>query len=143
MNCFDVARYFLAQVDDDAGDSISNLKLQKLVYYAQGYHLAFFGTLLFPEKIEAWAHGPVIPDLYHALKKFGSGPVSLDGELNLEKFPKPVCELLDEVYLVYGQFSAAKLRNITHNEPPWANTPPGKVISPDLMMEYFKTQITT
>ncbi len=42
LSCFDVAKYFLAQADEDAGDLISNLKLQKLVYYAQGFHLALY-----------------------------------------------------------------------------------------------------
>ena len=45
ISCFNVARYFLAQVDEDAGDSLTNLKLQKLVYYAQGFHLALTTNL--------------------------------------------------------------------------------------------------
>lgn len=142
LSCFDVARYFLALVDEESGDSLSNLKLQKLVYYAQGFHLALYDRLLFPERIEAWQHGPVVPDLYHAFKRFGSSPVVMDGEIDLEKYPAEVKELLDEVYSVFGQFSATRLRNITHQEPPWANTFDGGVISPDLMRDYFKTQIT-
>ena len=54
LSCYDVAQYFLAQMDEDAGDLISNLKLQKLVYYAQGFALALYGRPLFPERIEAW-----------------------------------------------------------------------------------------
>jgi uncharacterized phage-associated protein len=49
LNCDEVAKYFLAQADEDAGDLISNLKLQKLVYYAQGFHLALYDIPLFPE----------------------------------------------------------------------------------------------
>lgn len=141
LSCFDVARYFLALVDEDAGDSLSNLKLQKLVYYAQGYHLAFYDTPLFEERIEAWQHGPVVPALYHAFKKFGAGPVQMDGEIDLNKYPPEVRELLDEVYSVYGQFSAVRLRNITHLEPPWAGVLNGSIISHDSMREYFKTQL--
>jgi uncharacterized phage-associated protein len=48
-----VAEYFLTTVDEEAGDSLSNLKVQKLCYYAQGYHLAMFGSPLFPDAIEA------------------------------------------------------------------------------------------
>lgn len=55
----DVANFFLSAMDDDAGDLISNLKIQKLVYYAQGVHLAMFDTTLFDEEILAWEHGPV------------------------------------------------------------------------------------
>lgn len=142
ISCFDVARYFLALVDEDAGDSLSNLKLQKLTYYAQGFHLALYDEPLFPERIEAWAHGPVIPDLYHALKQFGSAPVQMDGDFDINKYTPKVRELLDEVYSVYGQFSAVRLRNISHQEPPWNGTPQGGAISEALMRDYFKTQIT-
>lgn len=142
LNCFDVARYFLALVDDEAGDSLSNLKLQKLVYYAQGFHLALYDRPLFAQRIEAWQHGPVVPELYHALKKFGSAPVQIDGEVDLRAFEPEVRELLDEVYSVYGQYSAFRLRSITHQEPPWQQTPDGGVISHELMRDYFKTQIT-
>jgi uncharacterized phage-associated protein len=63
LSCHDVAKYFLSLTDEDAGDLISNLKLQKLVYYAQGFHLALYDELLFEETIEAWTHGPVIPEM--------------------------------------------------------------------------------
>jgi len=142
LSCFDVARYFLALVDEDAGDSLTNLKLQKLVYYAQGFYLALYDEPLFPEHIEAWTHGPVVPDLYHALKQFGSEPVKLDWEVDPDRYTPEIMGLLDEVYSVYGQFSAVRLRNITHQEPPWQQTPNGQVIPLDLMKDYFKTQIT-
>jgi uncharacterized phage-associated protein len=58
MPACSVAKYFVSLVDEEAGDSISNLKLQKLLYYAQGAHLALHNTPLFPEAIEAWTRGP-------------------------------------------------------------------------------------
>ncbi|HSX79064.1 MAG TPA: type II toxin-antitoxin system antitoxin SocA domain-containing protein, partial [Candidatus Saccharimonadia bacterium] len=61
LDCYDVAQYFLAKADEDAGDLMSNLKLQKLVYYAQGFALALLDKPLFPQCIEAWIHGPVVP----------------------------------------------------------------------------------
>jgi len=70
--CFDVANYFLKRQDPDAGDLMSNLKLQKLVYYAQGFHLAMENSPLFNEPIEAWEHGPVCVPLYHKYKSCGS-----------------------------------------------------------------------
>lgn len=54
LTCFDAADYFLSKIDEDAGDVITNLKLQKLVYYAQGFSLALCGRPLFAERIEAW-----------------------------------------------------------------------------------------
>ena len=62
--------------------------------------------------------------------------------VNLESYPKDLRELLDEVNDVFGQFSAAKLRAMTHNEPPWKDTPQGAVISPESMKAYFKTVVT-
>src|SRR5262245_32067863 len=59
-------------------DPISNLRLQKLLYYAQGWSLAQRGVALFPDKIEAWALGPVVPNVYHPLKSFGAGAIPAD-----------------------------------------------------------------
>ena len=119
--CFDVANYFLAQTDEEAGDLISNLKLQKLVYYAQGFHVAMFNMKpLFNEPLEAWTHGPVVVSLYHAYKSFGSGPIPRPKDFDPDVLTSEIRELLDEVYKVYGQYSAWKLRNLTHEEP-WCN----------------------
>lgn len=140
----DVGKYFLSLVDDESGDSISNLKLQKLLYYAQGFHLAAYDEPLFPENIEAWAHGPVVPVVYYQLKHFGANPVELPQDVDFDAiFGDQKKELLDEVYAVYGQFSAAALRNMSHNESPWKQTPQGDTISHDLMRDYFKTRIAS
>lgn len=140
-----VADYFLTLVDDEAGDALSNLKLQKLVYYAQGFSLAITGSPIFKEEIQAWQHGPVVPDLYHSLKKHGSEHVQppVNG-INLEDYSEDVRELLNEVYSVYGQFSASKLRNMTHNESPWKQAMelgPSTTISHSALKEYFITQV--
>ena len=111
----DVAEYFLTRVDTESGDSLSNLKLQKLVYYAQdaqGYHLALFGKPLFNERIEAWEHGPVIPDLYRIYEQSKSQSIPPPDNFDLETFDSETRELLEEVFEVYGQFSASKRRNI-------------------------------
>lgn len=137
----DVARYFLSKLDEDAGDAISNLKLQKLVYYAQGLYLAMHDRPLFAEPIEAWQHGPVVPQLYHEFKRYGSAGIPAPVHLDFSKFSADDAKFLDDVYAIYGQFSAWKLRNMTHEESPWKNTEPGSVISQEAMKEYFKTQV--
>jgi uncharacterized phage-associated protein len=145
LSCFDIAKYFLAQVEEELGDSISNLKLQKLAYYAQGFHLAMFeGIPLFDEKIEAWTHGPVIPDLYDLYKDYESGPIPLPKDLDLSVYSDEARKLLDEVYSVYGQFSAWKLRDLTHDEKPWLDayrSAPGSEISLKSMQDFFETQV--
>ena len=142
LSCYDVAKYFLAQVDEDAGDLISNLKLQKLLYYVQGFHLALYDEPLFPEPIEAWTHGPVVPELYHYYKKYGVGAIPCPKDVDFSIYDEGTRSLLDEVYSVFGQFSAWKLRNMTHEEEPWkfAAETSGQ-ISHQSMKKYFKTQI--
>ncbi|MFC7552646.1 Panacea domain-containing protein [Pseudoroseomonas wenyumeiae] len=143
MQADDIARYFLAKADPEAGDAISNLKLQKLCYYAQGFHLALYDRPLFEERIEAWQHGPVVPDLYHEYKSYGSASIPVPQDLDRASYPEDVRELLDEVYSVYGQYSAWKLRNMTHEERPWidAHQAGGAIIEHQAMSEYFKTLV--
>ena len=141
LTCCDVAQYLLAKADEDAGDLISNLELQKLVYYAQGFALAVLDGPLFPEPIEAWTHGPVVPVLYHEYKGFGSGPIPSPKVLDFAKYPLDTRALLDEVYATYGQFAAWKLREMTHQEPPWRDTPPGEEITRAALRAYFTTQV--
>ena len=137
-----VADFFLFKSDPEIGDIMSNLKLQKLVYYAQGFHLAMYDTPLFDEEIEAWEHGPVISELYHKYKTHGAS-----GLPRPEKYPdvfsKKQEKLLDDIYEIIGQYSAWKLRNQTHSEPPWkkAKILYGGVISQSDMKKYFKTRI--
>lgn len=143
LSVLDVARYFLVTQDEDAGESITNLKLQKLCYYAQGFHLAIFDTPLFPEPIEAWQHGPVVEVLWRAYRDYGSGPIPKPEDVDISLYDNDTVELLDEVNVVYGQYSAWKLRNLTHEEPPWkeAAASTSGIISPETMRAYFKTLV--
>jgi uncharacterized phage-associated protein len=141
-----VAKYFLAKADEDVGDGISNLKLQKLVYYAQAYHLAMHGEPLFGDRLEAWEHGPVVPDLYHAYKEYGAANIPAPSDLQLNAYGEETAEFLDEVYNVFGQYSAWKLRNMTHEERPWVeayeNGERGRVISHAAMRDFYKDYVT-
>ncbi|MCP4134604.1 MAG: SocA family protein [bacterium] len=141
INAKKVAKYILCMSDPDIGDIISNLKLQKLVYYAQGFHLALFDKPLFNDKIEAWEHGPVVPELYREYKEHCSGAIPPPDIFDDSIFTEEQKDLLKEVYEVFGQFSAWKLRNMTHSEPPWTETPINSCISHDKMKEYFVTKL--
>jgi len=142
LNCYDVANYFLAQQDESAGDLISNLKLQKLVYYAQGFHLAIYVRPLFPEAIAAWTHGPVVPELYEYCQKYGNGAIPCPTEIDFTRYGEETRSLLDEVYSVFGQFSAWKLSNMTQAESPWqAASSTHSLITHRSMKDYFKTQL--
>jgi uncharacterized phage-associated protein len=141
-----VANYYLSLLDENAGDTLSNLKIQKLVYYAQGFHLAMFGVPLFGDSIEAWQHGPVVPTLWRTFNKYGAGSIPMDEartfkdeNVTEDLFNEQQKELLNEVWTVYGQFSGWKLRNMTHDEYPWKSTFQNCEISHDKMKSYFKT----
>jgi uncharacterized phage-associated protein len=137
----DVANYFLANVEEDSGDSIANLKLQKLVYFAQGLHLAMQGQPLFQDPIEAWDYGPVVPGLYHAFKHRGNRAIEPPERFEADDYLPEVREILDAVLTVYGQFSAWKLRDITHDEPPWRDTPRNSEISHESLRDFFSTVV--
>lgn len=139
INPTQIADYFLKKTHPEFGDSISNLKLQKMVYYAQGFHLAMYDKPLFDEPVIAWEHGPVIESLYHRYKDYGAGELPQPESVNLANYTEEQIELLDEVYEVYGQFSAWKLRNMTHSEKPWLETNRNQVISNEAMKDFFKT----
>lgn len=138
----DVAKWFLAYNKsaefDDGAELISNLKLQKLLYYAQGSYLALYDEPLFDDQIEAWQHGPVIPAVYHEYKSFGASGIEMNEDFDLKKFDDRTRRLLEEVYDVFGQYSAWKLRNMTHEETPWKEAESDGVISQESIKEYFK-----
>lgn len=134
---------FKAQNDEpNGGERLTNFKLQKLLYYQQGFHLAFFGTPLFAEDVEAWMYGPVVPAVYDEYSAYGSS--ALPEVKELVSLSENEEELFNEVYDAYREFSAIGLMNRTHSERPWLDAVPhdrGTVISQESMMSYFKTQI--
>lgn len=142
-----VADYFLRRTDLDAGDVMTNLRLQKLVYFAQGWHLAFTQRVLFRDRIEAWVHGPVIPSLYARFKPYGWKPIDTT-QANAPCFDDATLEILDEVWNVYGQYSAKRLEELTHAEDPWrrarAGYDPGERCTVEITpqaMQLFYTEL--
>ncbi len=147
FKAIDIARKLLLTAKRDSviegqGELMSNMKLQKMLYYEQGFHLAVFGTPLFEEDIEAWMYGPVVPAVYEVYKDYGYNGID-PGKVEEVSLSDREQALFDEVYKVYGAYSAIGLMNMTHRESPWANTPTGvgSVISRDKMVEFFRTRI--
>lgn len=142
-NVLDIAKKLLVAAKNTiGGDLMSNLKLQKMLYYQQGFHLAKFGVPLFDEDIEAWMYGPVVPSVYNFYNSYGSNGIAPADNDVIELDPVEE-KLFDEVFQAYGQFSAIGLMNMTHKEKPWMNTPTGvgNVISKGLLKNYFKTKL--
>lgn len=139
-----IANKIVASMDADQGEIISNLKLQKLLYYLQGFFIAAFDKRLFENEIEAWQYGPVVREMYEHFKQFGSGAITLDNDSEISILNTDESQLFNDVMEEYGQYSAIKLMNMTHEELPWKrvfNQNPQGEISYDLLRVYFKTQI--
>lgn len=109
--------------DDEEPDlGLSNLKLQKLLYYAQGHHLGKLGTPLFLDKVQAWAHGPVVGRVYFRFKRYGKesiDPTDSSLDVSMPVVSSDDTELLESVWATYSPFTAWTLRERTHAEDPW------------------------
>jgi uncharacterized phage-associated protein len=134
----DIANYFLYKAQEDNQELLSNLKLQKLVYYAQGLSLVVFDRPLFEENIEAWTYGPVIPFLYHKYKEYGSRGICVDDDFDPSIIDDETKDFLDEVYSVFGQFSAVRLMDIAHGDQCWIDAGIGNEITCDSMRQCLK-----
>ena len=134
-----VAAYFLELNAANEDNDLTQLKLQKLLYYAQGLCLAISGKPLFGEKIHAWQHGPVCTDVYRDFPN-GSAVLSLyenNNELT-EELSENDKSLISFTNMVYGRYGALKLRNMTHNESPWKDTIQTHEISQSKIKRYFE-----
>ena len=137
---FDVAKYIAEKTGE-----LTAMKLQKLVYYAQAWNLAWDGEPLFSENFEAWANGPVVPELYQRHKGMLKVDASLFNEARSDHIRANAAENIDKVLSFYGTKGAFELTHITHQEKPWLDargeTPIGvdsnAVITKTSMAEYY------
>lgn len=110
---YDVAAYIL----DQAGP-MTAMKLQKLVYYSQAWHLVWDDEILFPESIQVWANGPVVPDLYD--KHRGQYTVEAPWRWGrVDALTDAQRTSIDGVLNAYGDFTAQQLSVLSHSERPW------------------------
>lgn len=114
-NVLDVAAYILSRQAP-----MTAMKLQKLVYYSQAWHLVWDEEPLFDEDIEAWANGPVVRELYQAHR----GRFSLSGPEDIRAgdpsaLTQSERDTVHAVLASYGDKSAHWLSELTHNEEPW------------------------
>lgn len=135
---------FLLVESRERGELLTNLKLQKLLYYAQAWHLALKGKSLFQEDFKAWVHGPVLISQYHRFRDFQWRPIEMDVarpaiEAELERY---LVEIIDE----FGVESAVSLELMTHREKPWLEArgdlppdqPSNAKISKDTMRAFYR-----
>ena len=160
-----VANYFIGRglAAEQAGDlnDVTPLKLQKLLYFAHGWHLALKDAPLFPEPVEAWAHGPVIGSLYREFSDYEGNPIArplvrlefTDNDIvdivpEVEDPSGWTKQMLDRIWELYGHFDGGELSGMTHEEgTPWKRVRDhfglrwgqraGVTIPNDLIRDYF------
>lgn len=141
-----IAEWFLyyndKMLETEDADTISNLKLQKLLYYAQGCFLGLKNRPLFNENIVNWTHGPVVEEVYYIYRNNGSNGIEYDGQYD-RSIDRETEVILEEVYETFGKYSAWGLRNMTHEEDPWKNTVRNQIIPNSEIMTYFKEHYIT
>jgi uncharacterized phage-associated protein len=142
----DIADYFLWKAQEENQELLSHMKLQKLVYYAQGLYLAIFEKPLFEDKINAWTYGPVVESLYHDYKIHGASGIPANPSFDPRLLDVNTREFLDDVFKAFGQFSAIRLMEISHTDQCWidskpTDSQPAKEITHDAMRDCLKKYI--
>lgn len=146
-----IADYFIHLSNPGTKKNITNLKLQKLLYYAQGFNLVSSDTKLFEEDIQAWKHGPVIPEVYqrfasHAFNELAKNSINIESIKLIEE--KSYDSIIKEVWSYYGSYNGKQLERLTHMEDPWLearkNLPSyvssKEVITPESIKKYFEKE---
>lgn len=158
-----VANYFLERAWA-SNKPISQMKLQKLVFFAHAFHLGIFGKPLVDEVVQAWKFGPVFESIYKSFKVFGSDPITKESFNNYARIPffhlknnRQLSEnekvISDEVWRVFEDVSATDLMRITHqNGSPWHQAvkphlkhgigfPRGITIPDDTIASFYKATL--
>lgn len=144
-----IADFFLSK------ESISPKKLQKLVYYSYAWSIALLNDSpeniqfkLFESDVEAWVHGPVVPELYRKYKDFGWQEIPQVKDFDESIFASEIPDILQQVWDVYGGFTGNQLEAISHKEMPWIEARKGipvcmassEIISDKNMFIYYNEQ---
>ena len=138
--------------DYEVYEGITHLKLQKLLYNAQGVFFAIQGVPLFEENIEAWQHGPVIREVYDVYKMYGKNNINItlneENRRIVERIESDttVSQILNIVYENFAIYTAWQLRELSHRENgPWDKTMKKgeKIIDNELIRDYFEKEVVT
>lgn len=140
----DIANFFIDWAND-ADDCMTNLRINKLLYFAQGCYMAKYKKPLFYEDFEAWQYGPVIHSIYDTFTPCGKNRIeSTVGDYDPDIFTSDELDFLIAVLNAYGQYSTPKLVDITHEKgSPWDETYKkngrNSVITKEHIRAYFET----
>lgn len=122
-----VIAYAFAKKGIEEGNPVTQMKLQKMVYCAEGFHLAQYDSELIKERIQAWKFGPVVPSIYQMFKFYGNGPI-LDmsyvpcDNVELERVysDEKAASTIQDTWNMLKDVNAIQLSNWTHKTgSPW------------------------
>lgn len=159
VNINDIADYVILMCNENGVD-ISPLKLQKLLYYIQAWHMVYFNkAMIFEELPQAWVNGPVYPSVYQRFKHIPRyTTITLDNANILSSLQQKAKELdlskdqydfIDSIFQFYGVMDHDRLVFLTHSEMPWSEKRVGLMpfeqssaeLSPYSMYEYYKARM--
>ena len=144
-----IADYLISKSIQE-GTSITNKRLQKLLYYIQAWHLALNGEPIFEDKIEAWIHGPAIRSIYEQYKVFVANPIDkISNPKVAEELGADTVKFIDRIVRAYSKYDTATLEYMTHAEDPWqtarkgleANQSSSNEITQDSMKAYYANRL--
>lgn len=141
MKANEISNYVISLTQNNPEENLTNMKLQKILYYLQGYYLAIFDESLFEDDIEAWKYGPVVCDEYHTYKVYGNNSIIVPEFSNSFNYLNSIQKkFINKVYGYFRQFSPIKLMELTHEESPWLETfGKDQVITKDKLKNFFLT----
>lgn len=154
-----IANFFIKKALFE-NEKLDVLKLNKLIYIAHGWHLAYFNEPLINEPVQAWQYGPVISNIYHEFKRCKNDPIKKtaydflleNGQIRYEKYEMPddsdeLIRFLSKIWETYKSYSGVQLSKWSH-EPngPWykswhetgAAFKKNQIIPNEMIKDYFK-----
>lgn len=134
---------YIVKYSWEKGYSLSNLKLQKLLYFIQAQFLVSKKQACFNQDIEAWEYGPVVPAVYQKYKMYGGASIPYAGEKITQIIELSDEKLIDRVIDYCSAYTASYLVAVTHEQSPWKDVyKPNmdNVISKDSIKKFFTKQ---
>lgn len=134
----DIARYIINKCID-LGRPVSNLQLQKILYYVQGeYMKKNDGEPLFSDEIEAWQYGPVVPDVYYNFNNYSSSEID-EYQFQTDSLNNHEISIIDPVIRDKSKIGAWQLVQDTHSESPWVNSyGRSNIIAREELYDFFR-----
>lgn len=151
MNPHLIADFFLAKDEQRYESDVTQMKLHKLMYFAQAHYLAQTGCRLFNSDIHAYEHGPIVEAIYPTFRQYGRATIVVDDDNTAmlavdraRELPHDVLNFLEKIWDYYGDYSASNLRNMSHADAPWVETytpDTRKLVIPDARIrDYYQGQ---